>query len=311
MQNSYDKDIVSESSKQLNHTLIRNRKMVENSLRMRAMAYLAHAKANLLTQTIFEVENSRKMISKELFYKDELMLSQSRHAQMGEMISMIAHQWRQPLSMIAMGANNILADIELDILDQETLKTNAKDIIRQTQELSKTIEDFRNFFKPDKIAKEALPQDIFNEAFGIIGKSLESNNIEVISRFENNKKIKTYSRELMQVIINILKNAKDALIENRKDDRKIFITLQEYENKLIISICDNAGGIKDKIKDKIFNPYFSTKDNKSGTGLGLYISKTIIEKHLNGTLNTYNKNDGACFEIALPFTIDDRGKDDE
>ena len=269
------------------------------------MAYLAHAKANLLTRTIFEVENSRRIISKELFYKDELILSQSRHAQMGEMISMIAHQWRQPLSIIAMGANNILADIELDILDQEALRVNAKDIIRQTQELSKTIEDFRNFFKPDKIAKETFLEDIFNEAFGIIGKSLESKNIEVISTFKNSRKIKTYSRELMQVIINILKNAKDALIENRKDERKIFITLQGYENKLIISICDNAGGIKDKIKDSIFNPYFSTKDNKSGTGLGLYISKTIIEKHLNGTLNTYNKNDGACFEITLPFTIEE------
>ena len=303
MQTNYDKDLISESSKQLNNTQITNRKITENSLRMRAMAYLAQAKANLLTETIFEVENSRKLVQQELFYKDEMVLAQSRHAQMGEMISMIAHQWRQPLSIISMGANNILADIELKMLDENTLKNAATDIIDQTQELSKTIDDFRNFFKPEKIAQEIFIEEIFDEVFGIVGKSVENHNITVERNFNNNKKVKTYFRELMQVLINIIKNATEALVENKDNNRKIWITIKENEDNILILICDNAGGIKENIQAKIFDPYFSTKDKKSGTGLGLYMSKTIIEKHLKGSLRTYNIDEGACFEIKLPYSI--------
>ena len=237
--------------------------------------------------------------------KEEIMLSQSRHAAMGEMISMIAHQWRQPISVIAMGANNILADIALDMLEKESLKSGANNIILQTKELSKTIDDFRNFFRPAKEAEDVLVEDILSEVFAIVEKSLENNNIEVFKEFKNEKKISTYSRELMQVFINILKNAKEVLVENIKEDRKIFISIKESKNKVVIKICDNAGGIKVDILNKIFDPYFTTKNEINGTGLGLYISKTIIEKHLNGTLNAYNKDDGACFEISLPYILNE------
>ena len=242
-----------------------------------------------------EVEKNRR--------QEEQLIWQSRHAAMGEMISMIAHQWRQPLSIISMGANNILADVELHMIEKKSLISGAEGIIYQTQELSKTINDFRSFFKPDKIAEEISPEDIFSEVISIIGKSLEDSNIEIISEFKSTKKIKTYSRELMQVLINLLKNAQEALVEKREADKKIFVHIVNNEDKVHIAICDNAGGIKKNIQAKIFDPYFSTKDKKSGIGLGLYMSKTIIEKHLNGTLNTYNKDDGACFEIKLPYSI--------
>ena len=241
---------------------------------------------------------------KALDDKEEIMITQSRHAAMGEMISMIAHQWRQPISVIAMGANNILADIELDILENETLKNGAKDILNQTQELSKTIDDFRNFFKPGKFVEEILPEDIFIEASSVIGKSLENNNIELITDFKNTKKISTYSRELMQVLINILKNSKEALIEKRDTKREIVVQTRDVDGYISIEICDNAGGIDDKILDKIFDPYFTTKSKTNGTGLGLYISKTIVEKHLNGSIEVYNKDGDTCFKIKIPYRLE-------
>jgi len=229
---------------------------------------------------------------------------------MGEMISMIAHQWRQPISVIAMDANNILADIELEILEEESLKSNAIDILAQTQELSKTIDDFRNFFKSEKIAEEVFAKDIVSDALGVIEKSLENNNIKVVWESTEEIKIKTYSRELMQVIINIIKNAKEALLEHKVKDGTISISIQNEKEKLILKIFDNGGGIKEEIIDQIFNPYFTTKGEKNGTGLGLYMSKTIIEKHLEGSLKVSNVNEGACFEIQLPLTIKSRTEDD-
>ena len=307
MSSSYDKDIVSESTQQLSQTMLSNRKMTENSLRMRAMAYLAQAKANLLAETIFEVENSRKGIQKELIYKDEMMLAQSRHAAMGEMISMIAHQWRQPISAISMGANNILADIELDIVDNETLKNSAEDILKQTQELSKTIDDFRGFFKPNKMIQSIYIKDILEDTLKIVKGSLISSNIKLDIKCQNTQKIETYSRELMQVIINLLNNSKDALVQNEIKDKKIMISEKIYDGRVVLKICDNGGGVDEEIINKIFEPYFTTKSEKNGTGLGLYMSKTIIEKHLLGSLSVSNEDGGACFKITLPLTISGRG----
>ena len=231
------------------------------------------------------------------------MIAQSRHAAMGEMISMIAHQWRQPLSVISMGANNIIADIELEMVDNETLRSGAVEILEQTQELSKTIDDFKNFFRPVKTVEKVLPESIIDEVIKVVGKSLENHEIEVVVEFKNGKKIETYSRELMQVFINIIKNAKEALVDNDIKNKKIIISIIDANDVVEIKISDNAGGVPVDIIDKIFNPYFSTKNEKNGTGLGLYMSKIIVEKHLNGIIEVNNENDGACFKIELPYII--------
>lgn len=244
---------------------------------------------------------------RELHKKEEIMIAQSRHAEMGEMISMIAHQWRQPISVIAMDANNILADIELETIEEESLKSNSLDILAQTQELSKTIDDFRNFFKPQKSAQEVFAKDVLRDALGVIGKSLENNNIKVVWESTEEIKIKTYSRELMQVLINIIKNAREALLENEVKEASISIFIGNEKESLRLKICDNGGGIKEEIIDQIFNPYFTTKGEKNGTGLGLYMSKTIIEKHLQGTLKVTNVGKGACLEITIPHAIKDGG----
>ena len=258
---------------------------------------------NLMLDTIREKEEKIQKTNLKVHNQEEIMITQSRHAAMGEMISMIAHQWRQPISVIAMGANNILADIKLERTNEDNLQSDAEIIILQTQELSKTIDDFKNFFKPEQVSQVILPEDVLSDALGVVGKSIENNNIEVVLESKNTQSINTYSRELMQVLINILNNAKEVLVERATKDKKIFIFIQDSNNEVVIEICDNGGGVQESIKDKIFDPYFTTKGTGSGTGLGLYMSKTIIEKHLKGSLTTCNKDNGACFTIRLPYSI--------
>ena len=250
-------------------------------------------------------EQEQQIAIKKIKAQDELIMTQSRHAAMGEMISMIAHQWRQPISVIAMEANNMLADIEFDEIKPEAFSRDAQMIIEQTQYLSKTIDDFRNFFRPGKQKEDAVPKEIMEECFSIMGSSLEHSNIEVIKNYQSERSLLIYSRELLQVFINIIKNAKEALTEHQSKNRKMFIEIfedNEQDNSFLhINITDNAGGIPEEIKDNIFEPYFSTKDKQSGTGLGLYMSKTIIEEHLDGKIEINNTDNGAQFSLQLPL----------
>ena len=252
----------------------------------------------------FKLEINEKIrLKQELHDKDEIMIAQSRHAAMGEMISMIAHQWRQPISVIAIDASNILADVELESINEEFLREVSGRIINQTQELSKTIDDFRDFFKPDKVAEDVLVQKIIDDTMAVIGKSLENSSIEIRLEISQELQIKTYSRELMQVLINIIKNAKEAFEPLAKEEKTISITVKQESDTIEVKIMDNAGGVDKTIIKQIFDPYFTTKGVKNGTGLGLYMSKTIVEKHLRGILDVYNNNEGACFSIKLPLSI--------
>ncbi len=240
-------------------------------------------------------------LKQELKDKEEIMIAQSRHAAMGEMISMIAHQWRQPISVIAMAANNTLADIELEMLDNEELKENTESMLEQTKYLSQTIEDFRDFFRPNKEKEKTNCSKVLDESLKIMGKALENNEIELIIDEASSIEVMVYSRELLQVYLNILKNAKEALVQNRKEQRVITVKIFPLNDKILrTTICDNAGGVPENIIDKLFEPYFSTKDEKSGTGLGLYMCKTIIQKHFNGEIGVYNGKEGACFYVDLP-----------
>ena len=258
----------------------------------------------------FKLEiNETIRLREELKEQEEIMIAQSRHAAMGEMISMIAHQWRQPISVIAMDANNILVDIELNTVDNISLKEDITDMLSQTKYLSQTIDDFRNFFKPSKIKDEVLVSDVFKEALSVIIKSLQNHNIEVENNFDTTTKVFIFSRELLQVFINILKNSKEALEDKKTGNKKIINKIYEDKHDIVVSICDNANGIDNDIIDKIFDPYFTTKDEKNGTGIGLYMSKSIIEKHLNGSIVAYNNEHGVCFEIRIPIEKMTRDKE--
>ncbi|MDD3343878.1 MAG: HAMP domain-containing sensor histidine kinase [Sulfurospirillaceae bacterium] len=241
--------------------------------------------------------------------KDKHILQQSRLAQMGEMISMIAHQWRQPLGSISAVAASIKLKTALNRFDLNTElgKEEQKQFINDSmnkiesyiQFLTHTIDDFRNFFKPDKQKEAVTTLQLVEKTLEIIGKALEVNGISVSISNTATHKISTYANEVTQVILNIFKNAEDAIKERMIKNPTITIVLSEKNNEQIISITDNAGGIQENILPFIFEPYYSTKAERNGTGLGLYMSKIIIEEHCGGKITAQNSSDGARFVIIL------------
>jgi len=237
--------------------------------------------------------------TKELQRKDEIMISQSRNAAMGEMLNIVAHQWRQPLSSISMIANNALADLELDSLDNNSLEEYLKSIQKQALDLSNIINNFKNYFKPSDKKEEISLKKLFQDIKDITNANLKNNDIELIIQDENDSIIFVYKRELIQVLLNFINNSKEAFTSKEKEKKAIVISVKESKQNIIISICDNAGGIDEKIIDEIFNPYFSTKNQLNGTGLGLYMNKIIIEKYMEGIISVENRKYGACFNIQL------------
>jgi PAS domain S-box-containing protein len=241
-----------------------------------------------------------KELEKELNETQELMISQSRHAAMGEMIGMIAHQWRQPLSVISMGVNNLIIDVELGGVEEDACLRTGEVILSQVEYLSRTIDDFRDFFRPDKEVEPIRIVDVITEGQSMIDASLKNNGIDLILRNESDSVIVTHSRELLQVFVNILKNAKEALMGGETLNPKIEIRIFEEGDSIVTQIHDNGPQIPEAVLPKIFDPYFTTKDEKTGTGLGLYMSKTIVEKHLRGSIAAKNCGGGVCFTVTLP-----------
>jgi PAS domain S-box-containing protein len=226
----------------------------------------------------------------------ELMQQQSRLAQMGEMISMIAHQWRQPLTAITATTTTLHFKARHGNLEQENVITLANRINELAQHLSATINDFRNFFKTNNHKQQTDFDRILQSVLNIINSTLAGNHIllNIVQKGELST-LFTYENELKQVILNLIKNAEDALLEKSVPDPKI--TIEIDGNTFIVK--DNAGGIPEDILPRIFDPYFSTKVKKDGTGLGLYMSKIIVEEHCKGKLLVENDVEGAVFTIVL------------
>jgi len=235
--------------------------------------------------------------------KEKLFMMQTRQAQMGEMLSMIAHQWRQPLASISVISATLTLDIMMDDYKKEFFQERLETISSLSQYLSSTIDDFRGFFKEDKELKSTSLLEIVHSALRIIGSALESRGIEIEERIDDTIILETYPNEVVQVLLNLFKNAEDAFEENKTKDPKISIGGYTIDDTAYLNIQDNGGGIPADIIDKVFDPYFSTKTKKDGTGLGLYMSKTIIEEHCGGKINLKNRADGACFELLLPFKV--------
>jgi PAS domain S-box-containing protein len=262
---------------------------------------LKELEEQLAIKVLEEVEKNKE--------KDHMLAQQSRLAQMGEMISMIAHQWRQPLASISSVAVSIKLKIALekyDFSNQEGidkflnyLETELDDVETFVDVLTNTIDDFRNFYKDEKQSIQALINEPINKALNIVKPQLEAHRVQLIENFSTKTPIKLFESELLQVFLNIFKNAIDNFIEKNTIDPMITITTEDVLDKVIITICDNGGGIDNSIIEMIFDPYFSTKSEKNGTGLGLYMSKTIIEQHHGGKLTVKNKDAGACFYIIL------------
>jgi signal transduction histidine kinase len=256
-----------------------------------ALKHVENVNKNLEEKIAQAVEENRQ--------KDQAMFQQSRLAQMGEMISMIAHQWRQPLSAISSTASAISLKAELNKLDNDKAIELSDKICNFSQHLSSTIDDFRNFFKSNKDKNSINYSQIVEAVLDIIEISLKNKNIELIKELKCDENFDSYKNELKQVILNLIKNAEDALVEKRVENPYIKISTFKKGNDFVLEISDNAGGVPEDIVDKIFDPYFSTKTKRDGTGLGLYMSKIIIEEHCGGKIEVYNDKMGAVFRIVL------------
>jgi C4-dicarboxylate-specific signal transduction histidine kinase len=253
-----------------------------------------------------ELENLNKTLDKRVQeelaknrQKEQQLIHQSRLAQMGEMISMIAHQWRQPLTAISATTSNLLIRIMMDDINKDEFEKDISLISKYSQHLSKTIDDFRGFFKENKIPEATTLNEIVLSTLDIVKISVENANIELKTKLKCDKKLRTYPSEIKQVLLNLIKNAQDAHVEQEIKDAFIEIETKCHDDKYILIVRDNAGGIPEKIIDKVFEPYFSTKLKKDGTGLGLYMSKTIIQQHCGGEIEVQNDDAGAVFKITL------------
>lgn len=263
----------------------------------------SHRNNFLSISTQKKLNKQLKEQKRKASFQEQIIKQQTRLAQMGEMISMIAHQWRQPLAAISAVSTNIQIKLELDTLDF-TQKTNRDSFIKNTLKelesidaqvatLSETIDDFRNFYKPQKKISYLTLEAIVTKALNIIEPILSNDKISLIKEFHSNTKLELYDNEMVHVVLSIIKNSQDNFLE--KKIKNPYIKIEIIETTL--SIYDNGGGIANTILDKIFDPYFSTKDEKNGTGLGLHMSKTIVEEHNKGMLHAVNTEDGVCFII--------------
>lgn len=235
--------------------------------------------------------------------QEHLLVQNCKLAAMGEMIGMIAHQWRQPLSSVSTIAGNLKVLIDLDAYDSDQFYQLLSEINNHAQYLSNTINDFRHFFKPDNPRDMVTMDAVISNTLGIIGKSLEYKNVTLTREYNFVTPIYTYPTELMQVFLNLLKNAVDALVEGDIADPVVVIRGVEEADHLSVEIEDNAGGIPEDVLPMIFDPYFSTKGSGVGTGIGLYMSKMIVEEHCQGELSAWNTSRGACFKIKLPLGL--------
>jgi signal transduction histidine kinase len=231
--------------------------------------------------------------------KDKKILEQAKLARIGSLISMIAHQWRQPLSELS----GILMELEMATRFKKADEKHVLKAITKSNTMidfmSSTIDDFRNFYKPDKTKEEFLVSNSCQKAINIIDAALKNCNVKLNINIKNDKKIYGYPTEFSQVILNIISNAQDILLEKTIKNPRIDIEIDSKGILSIITIKDNAGGISEKNQELIFDPYYSTKDSSKGTGLGLYISKLIIERNMGGELSVYNDEEGAVFKIVI------------
>lgn len=245
----------------------------------------------------------------ELKAKDKLLFQQSKMASMGEMIGNIAHQWRQPLSVISTCASGIKFEKEFNQISDERLYESLDLIVENTQYLSKTIDDFRNFFKADKIIEDFCINESILRVLKLLKSSIQNHNIQVETHLNGDLIINGYPNEFLQVLVNIINNAKDALMTQDINARFMNIKTFIKNKRCVIEVNDNGGGVDETIVSKIFDPYFTTKHKSQGTGIGLYMSHQIVVEHMKGSIYAKNiefikdKNNykGCSLVIVLPI----------
>ena len=245
-----------------------------------------------------ELDNRVKKELEKNKEQEQILMQKSKFIALGETISLIAHQWRQPISELGAIMLNIKLHHKLNKLDSDMINKKSNEVEILLEYMSKTIDDFRTFFKPDKTKQNFSINDSIQRVLHITKPMLEEYNINNIQNIDDALYINSYQNEFEQVILNIISNAKDAIINDKIQNPNI--TINAYKkDKIYIEVCDNAKGIQEELKDKIFEPYFTTKENANGTGIGLYMSKIIIEKNMGGEIGVKSDNTGSCFRIVF------------
>jgi signal transduction histidine kinase len=219
---------------------------------------------------------------------------------MGEMISNIAHQWRQPLNMLGLIVQELRMTYGREEFSKESLEASVKKAMELISHMSQTIDGFSNYFKPDMEKRRFNVNQAVAKTLSLLEPSLKNLNIKIMTLVTGDTDINGYENEYSQVLFNILLNCRDAFEASNIDrQRVITITVFKENNKSVVTVADNAGGIPEDIMDKIFDPYFTTKGPDKGTGIGLYMAKTIIEKNMEGRLTVRNIAYGAEFRIEV------------
>ena len=231
--------------------------------------------------------------------KDKIIAQQAKLAAMGEMVGSIAHQWRQPLNTLGIRIQLLEDDYKDGVIDVPYIEEYIVENMKRIGFMSKTIDDFSNFFRIDKQKKEFYIVQTINSVLNIISSQLEKHNIKIEITSDKDYKIMGYESELQQVIMIIINNSKDVFIEKEQKNGKISIHVKKENNHIFVVFKDNGGGIPEDIINRIFEPYFTTKEEGKGTGLGLYMSKMIIEDNMNGTLDVENIKEGVLFKLKL------------
>lgn len=245
---------------------------------------------NDITDLVLEMERSRE--------KDYVLMRQSKFAALGEMIANITHQWKQPINSLGILIQNLEHKCVNDTLDKDKLIEITQKELAILQSMSKTVEDFANFFSPNKEKTLFSITESIRDALFILEPSFKQVAIEVELNVKSDCKCYSYKNEIVHALLNILQNARDVLLD--KDVKKIIIEIECRDSMALCTIEDFGGGIGLDLVDKIFDPYFSTKDD--GTGIGLYMTKMIIEDSLNGSITVSNTANGAKFSIMFPVS---------
>lgn len=258
---------------------------------------------------VFNDITEQKITQEEVQKQNTLLLEQSKLASMGEMIGNIAHQWRQPLSIISTGATGMIVQKRLGSLEDEQFEKTCTMINENAQYLSKTIDDFRNFIKGDRRLVQFNLKETIENFLSLVNPSLKRHNLQLILNLDESIEVESYPNELIQCCMNIFNNAKDVLKGSPHHNKFIFIDTYKENENAVIKFRDNAGGIPDDILPRIFEPYFTTKHQSQGTGLGLSMTYTLVTEGMKGTIIAENKSynyegeyyNGAEFKIMLPL----------
>lgn len=256
---------------------------------------------------ITEIETYKSELQekiKKIKEKQQILIQNSKMASMGEMIANIAHQWRQPLNSLSALHTVLMMDYEDNgRLTQEEISQFKEESSQYIHKMSSTIDDFRNFFSPTKEKEQFVVSDAIKESIKFVKDSYLDSNVELVDRTQDgDTQICSYKNELMQVIMILLNNSRDAVVCNKIEKPQVIVDLLHRDEKIEIRVKDNGGGIDDDIMDRIFEPYFTTKFKSDGTGVGLYMSKMIIEDSIGGELVLENDEDGVLATLVLSLS---------